>query len=501
MSLDTLLLDQLHGDVLSQIFAFTDVYTVLSLSQVNKYCREVATTKQLWLSLIQNLALRCLIDAPPEMTLDTYSTEALISEVKSLIVGPRSWSRGSSIPPSLSRRCVIPVDISDQDGNPSRYIGLLPGGKHFVCKILTDDDSQDLLECWEVATGLCVWTWGITGHQLDHVRFDLSDGGHKPRVYLALSEGHIRLLVLQVNLKTGESQELFRLASEKLVDGYFPTGVCFSNEFLACVYRAENADLTLLVNRHTESFILIDDFGGMRHIAMLPGHIIFLASRKSIRESNQAVVYSIASLARFWRPLAELDLDTRLTEADITPHLILNIPGNDVHDSQHRLDWSRRFFVDEHPLHRGDYRLTVEMEDFVDVMVPVPPQTRAKQLLSRLRRRLKKKKPEMLPVFRSTVCWYHLALPSDSDSHLRCTLTSVFRHNTRFTTISGAGYGVRLRVEWPLDAHGPVVMPQGDAAEDATRLSDVDGAQQVGLSHTGAVFAVYPARAEVLYYM
>ncbi|KAJ7098897.1 hypothetical protein C8R44DRAFT_888742 [Mycena epipterygia] len=86
----------LDTDILSHIFALTDVYTILSLSRVNKLFHSAAFIKQLWLSVARNLASRWLIDPPADEILEALSTDELVDEVKRGVVGPRIWSPTSS---------------------------------------------------------------------------------------------------------------------------------------------------------------------------------------------------------------------------------------------------------------------------------------------------------------------------------------------------------------------------------------------------------------------
>ncbi|KAJ6566618.1 hypothetical protein B0H19DRAFT_1257816 [Mycena capillaripes] len=75
--------DQLNSDVLLDILAFTDVSTILSLSQI-------ATSKQLWISAASCLSSRRLIYLPSDVNLEFFSTLALVDEVKGTVVGPRT---------------------------------------------------------------------------------------------------------------------------------------------------------------------------------------------------------------------------------------------------------------------------------------------------------------------------------------------------------------------------------------------------------------------------
>jgi hypothetical protein len=60
--------------------------------QVNRSLRAITMTKQLWISLVNDLRTRSLIETPPS-TLSQYTTAQLIGQVRAVVVGPQTWRR------------------------------------------------------------------------------------------------------------------------------------------------------------------------------------------------------------------------------------------------------------------------------------------------------------------------------------------------------------------------------------------------------------------------
>ncbi|KAJ6566914.1 hypothetical protein B0H19DRAFT_1138871 [Mycena capillaripes] len=159
--------DLLGADVLLQIFGLTDVYTIMSLSRVNRPFHEIVSVKQLWLSVVRNLSLTRLIDAPGDETLQTFSTEDLIGEVRRVVDGPRTWSSASLLPPTVLRNFNLPLASNSLDtGQPK----LLSGGTHMLVYVPgSRANFPSGIEYWEVHTGRRMWEWGRRDYFVDHV--------------------------------------------------------------------------------------------------------------------------------------------------------------------------------------------------------------------------------------------------------------------------------------------------------------------------------------------
>ncbi|KAJ6537719.1 hypothetical protein B0H19DRAFT_373289 [Mycena capillaripes] len=134
----------LGSDVLSHLFALTDVYTVLSLSRVNRLFNGISSTRHLWLLIVRDLSARRLIDTPPD-------------------------------------------DID------------------MLCKdALVDEES---IQCLEVHTGRLAWAWSQPGIYISSATFDFRLGSSEAVVALTFAAAD-RVLLCEVNLATGQSRDL-----------------------------------------------------------------------------------------------------------------------------------------------------------------------------------------------------------------------------------------------------------------------------------------------------
>jgi hypothetical protein len=125
-------------------------------------------TKQLWLSLIETLAYRGVVDLPPQAVLDGFTVAQIIAEVQRAVVGPTTWLPRSSSPPTPSwqRSAATPPDF---DSSTLRGLRLLPGGRHILL------EQQTCLQFWEISSGEIVWTRQINFPYRSVV--ELTDGG------------------------------------------------------------------------------------------------------------------------------------------------------------------------------------------------------------------------------------------------------------------------------------------------------------------------------------
>lgn len=141
---------------------------------MNKLCHEIASFKQLWLSIVRDLSRARVIDAPAEETLETLSTTELVEEVRRAVVGPRTWSPASSVQPTVHRQFSIPLGYTVT--LPAK---LLPGGTHVLRFISESFALSHGIELWEVYTGKRVWKWGRVDYNVFHVATDFPAGTSK----------------------------------------------------------------------------------------------------------------------------------------------------------------------------------------------------------------------------------------------------------------------------------------------------------------------------------
>ncbi|KAJ6565171.1 hypothetical protein DFH09DRAFT_1363817 [Mycena vulgaris] len=456
-------LHDLNSDVLLCIFVLTDVATILSLSKVNKIFHEVASTKQLWILIIRGLASRGLVDPPLDDVLENMTTPALIDEVNRVVVGPRTWSPGSLDPPTVSRETTIPHGGMGMGGE------LLPGGRYilFYCGPWV---NGRWVECWEVYTGRRVWSYTQAGFCVWYAVFDFR-GASKAVVALVMDspEGRARQLILEVDLQTGGSRKLLGLCNElKNPHGLELSADCFVFEAGEWGYR-----FVLLANWRTGEYLIFRVNNYQRFtLALFPGHIIVAKTPREVDgwETTDCIhLCCIASLGGIWKPLSEIDTtgwaDTTGILGVIWPLAIdtfrveeLSVTESPLHDEIYQL---RVRGIRKNDTLELRYHFTLSSETLSSPLLPQPTVTHLPPRPIRGRR------------------W-----------------------------ISRAGYSMYSTSTVVGSASAMMVYtPSADGAPGAREklrqvpIKDADGLEQLNLTHSGAVLALYQSRVVVSYYV
>jgi hypothetical protein len=118
--------------------------------QANHHLRTIALVKQLWILLLTDLRTRSFIETPLS-TLSEYTTLQLIDQVKTLVVGPRTWMVSADSNPQTSKEVTIPL------GEPLRRplaTQLINGGRHIIIAAF----PYSVLEIWDVGAKQRVWS-------------------------------------------------------------------------------------------------------------------------------------------------------------------------------------------------------------------------------------------------------------------------------------------------------------------------------------------------------
>ncbi|KAJ6472435.1 hypothetical protein C8R45DRAFT_411401 [Mycena sanguinolenta] len=143
-----LLLQNLAPDVIFSIFARCDIYSVVSASQTCRYLHDLAFDKSVWLTLLDNLRRRSILDRTSN--LETLSVAEMIGIVRRLITGPQTWSPGeldhhpvAEVSKTITLHPEIHPGYTD--------VRLLPSG----CYVLFE--NQGTLGCWSVVHDRLVW--------------------------------------------------------------------------------------------------------------------------------------------------------------------------------------------------------------------------------------------------------------------------------------------------------------------------------------------------------
>ncbi|KAJ7110424.1 hypothetical protein C8R44DRAFT_260295 [Mycena epipterygia] len=144
------MLDRLVTDLVLYVLALTDVYTILSLSRVNKFFHSITLAKQLWIPIVRDLVMRGLSDFPADEDLSAHSAEALVEEVKRAVAGPHTWFPQSQSGPTIYRE--VKLEYAVPGGDRSSSARWLPGGRHilFQDSVRVGNIEMTWLRCWEI---------------------------------------------------------------------------------------------------------------------------------------------------------------------------------------------------------------------------------------------------------------------------------------------------------------------------------------------------------------
>ncbi|KAJ7029710.1 hypothetical protein C8F04DRAFT_1398250 [Mycena alexandri] len=475
-----MLLDQLDIDVLSHIFILTDVYTIMSLSKVNKSFHAIARAKHLWVSVVRDLYARRLIDLGVHEVLEECSTQMLIDKVRRVVLGPYTWSPSSPIAPTICRQMTLLLD------SPRMRFELVPGGKYLVLFVSKGSAMFGFggdvdVECLEVASGRRVWSWGRPGHRVSHTEFDFSGCGSEAVACVTFSDNEEpfrnQILFLSINVETGDTDQLLGLPELPFVIGR-PQ---ISGNFFVCAVSAgtnSSEECIVLVNWRTAHFIILNMKSAQ--FRLLHGHLITIqrSSESTLCLTNYLRVYSISTLHPFWHPVYEFDIDTRTS-----PREILSLVSETIcaDDPSHHLHIS----VAESALHQQTYELIISLVD----LAASPPLSRFKKLRNRLARR-RPRNEWMTTLFR-----YYLTLPPLLDENPRLRLKSTLQHSLPCVPSYRAGYGL-WAVPWVISSI--VVRHLDEVGINIPRqLPVVEGEAmyQVEMAPSGAVVILYESRA------
>ncbi|KAF7367018.1 F-box domain-containing protein [Mycena sanguinolenta] len=295
--------DVLPEDVLLSILCLCDVYTILTVSAINKSLRHIASSKQLWLSLVQDSTFRAALDLPPPdpEELGSHSTEELIDFVKSSVIGPGPmWPRG------CSSATVTDLELPLDEMGDRPAFRLLPGARYILLHSIT----QAKLYIYDVWNARRVWEHAAEDHTICQI--DLVPGTSIARVFLAqpvpvdYSEQHT-LHIEEVDFTTGLSRQTFELG---FPTSSFGTAYAIVGDYFLC----------------TMLYSLVYD----AKIELIPGHIISTYLESSATYHQILAITRLDAFTTYWQPLTEACLTAQLKrEPPTTPITVKTALGYD----------------------------------------------------------------------------------------------------------------------------------------------------------------------------
>ncbi|KAJ6548643.1 hypothetical protein B0H19DRAFT_1265450 [Mycena capillaripes] len=297
----------LNEDILLAVLTRCDVYTVLSVSWINKLIRTLALSKHVWLALVADLITSCLIDAFSDPNFTEYSAPDLRAMVKRLVCGP-TW-----VTPSLHRTLSVKLpDIASGRilSSWTTYVKLLPGGRYF-----TLENYDGRLECWSLSSGRCVWAHSEKRHTTYAV--DVLDGGNTARFLLPCSSQKSYKIV-EVDLMTGVSFDIFQTPPDANIGGWWMVrNAVISGDFLSLALHIADSRAVLLINWREKVYLIFHQNLTVPGVAIVPGHLILASATPDPPHCPALVVYTLTSLAPHWRPFVARWRPTATREFDL----------------------------------------------------------------------------------------------------------------------------------------------------------------------------------------
>ncbi|KAJ7089049.1 hypothetical protein C8R43DRAFT_1142211 [Mycena crocata] len=389
----------LDEDILPQILVYCDIHTVLSIGRVNRLLHALTLKKELWLPLIYDLAFHGLIDLPPGETLQTYTVQDILDEVKRTVVGPKTWSPTcpSALPMEARKRILISPMIPN-DG--VRGITLLPGGKYLVLERFHPILS---LEIWSLEWGSCVWLWQTPLIQHIAWSIDVCDGGMVAYVLVTGVLDPVFTVITRVAFDSGEESRVFY---RNIPEYFFASDPILLGDFFCRIptQRPHSAAL-VLVNWRDDTYVALErdaSHSTLLDVALFPKHVL-LASKRGHSVYLSVYCLDSAAMRSAARPLANIPIPDVLQTTHIAP------------DFSHRLRCgydpsALRLSVHKSPLRRNTH--------IVALACVVPP---PRSVIARLATRLARRDPTAERM-RSTL--YHFRAVSSDVPSLVLTLLS-----------------------------------------------------------------------------
>ncbi|KAF8205997.1 hypothetical protein K438DRAFT_1963769 [Mycena galopus ATCC 62051] len=356
-----LLFSDLPPDVILSVFACCDISRVVSMGQTSTYLHRLAFNKSVWLSLLNNLRRRCILDQTYTPNIETLSTEEMIGVVQRLITGPETWNpREPDCAAEVSREIILRPTIRTGPGalpweNVAR---LLPSG-HYQGGIGTKIPAT--LGCWHVADNKLLWTHisAIEHAGICEFAAEESDDGRSLNILICVrsypplfTDRKNYVEIVRVNLETGNDTHLVvARAPDSSFDN--PFGCSVIRGALAAVRGNGGLNFHMIINWRARSyFIPRGPTNTSSQIALIPGHILLRDA--SPERKGEIHVIANAVLGPYWVPATGMDdpMEFGVVSAEDIPKLstIMDVEEQSFDD----------VYVHESPLQDDSYRIWVK---------------------------------------------------------------------------------------------------------------------------------------------
>jgi len=372
--------DTFCEDILLKILSLCDVYTALSVSAINTRLRPVALAKQLWLSLVDDMAFRGVLNVPPAEVPEGYSTADIVAHIKRLVIGPDSWLPRSPTGPTLHRWLWFNIGA---DADALVDFRLLPGDRYVVIR------AEEKLCIYEVGTGRRIWehiavfgatTWSV----------DLLPGGSIAHVLLLpiiYTGGPCDISVHEVDLISGQCNEIFSFDLPTDLERWMAN---ILGDFLLFALEPEEFGqiIFLLVDWRAEKYVVLNYPGRQEFLVqatLVPGYIVATYGLSAPPHQQMVAVMGLEHLASHWASLDELSLDNQLSSHCIpfARHEALMYENRPLCNTIENFNLS----VFSSALHKGDHEIVIYACENHAQKPTGKPSTYAAQMRRIIRRR------------------------------------------------------------------------------------------------------------------
>ncbi|KAJ7095560.1 hypothetical protein C8R44DRAFT_889982 [Mycena epipterygia] len=203
----------LPEDVINYALCLCDIYSVVCISQTNKYLHDLAFTPSIWMTLVEDLRNRGFVDRLSAADIRSLSTQSLVALVRRLVLGPEAWSPPSRIqsrPKSFSRilyklsnlrgrraadpppvqacaHIVLHPSIHPTEPFHRSTFKVLKGGE-YVLFCDRDAHGVPVLGCWRVADDSLLGTYRsrLSCHNIHCFEAELLPGGNRANIVLCI---------------------------------------------------------------------------------------------------------------------------------------------------------------------------------------------------------------------------------------------------------------------------------------------------------------------------
>ncbi|KAJ7288696.1 hypothetical protein C8J57DRAFT_1707072 [Mycena rebaudengoi] len=386
--------EDLSEDLICCTLLLCDIYTVLSISQVNKNFQRIARSKQIWIRLIEDLAARRLIDLP-DRALPEHSTAELMEEVKRIVLGPKTWSRPSQAAPIISRELRIP-SLPLDNRETLQSFQLLPGGTHLIVEHI------NRLDLWHVATSAVIWSldnWMETSR----FRYSIELLDHQRSAVFQYFDTPHCMRLIHIDLDTGYSAELFRVDCPQ--EAQFAAMPTISGDFFRCgLWGIGTGANYLMVGNWRTGETVIFTYASQTWVRLRTilgaGHIFLFARHRHQPNSLWIFAFSLEDFFCRWHPKPTTSIDDAISIDDVPSTIAQEVPFTDPYGTHMALYTS--------PLRHDTYKLML----YLTRNMPLERSRYPFQGLRRTLFTLFKHKVAEPPS--STICSFHFSI---SDNH------------------------------------------------------------------------------------